>query len=143
MGFFNTIVNFLTVERGIKRKDFKFLDLVAIHLKDHGVRVSTQYNSTMLVVHNSFMGKWFGRNSAVYFEVLRFDDKACQVWRYSGAYRHNWLWKTDGSRGGSAPGYEGPLSLSVVSKGKPLVVCETTDPDCLDKILVSAREYFK
>lgn len=108
----------------------RLFDLASLHLKDHGYHVRLYRNSNMMVV---FKSRWRyfldNRVGSIAFEVGRADyknDRFTQVWYF-----------------GFGKKYALHAGTSVSGMEKPDLLCEVTDPFCMNRILEKTNEYYR
>lgn len=106
----------------------RFLDLVSLYLGENGYysRISNPGRYRLLVYRNWF--RYIVGSPSFVLEV-----SMPKVWRYGNPdaiYSRPY-------------GFEAPITGQVQSRNNPLLVCNVSDPDCLERILNSVDDFFR
>lgn len=109
----------------------RLLDLAIIHLQDHGYRVRSYRNNNMIVVFNGWW-QYFTHNRV---GTIAFEYGRSSIFSRSGPNTHIWHYGF-GKKWALHAGTDSHPSDS------PRVLCETSDPFCLDRILEKTNEYY-
>ena len=114
----------------------RLFDLSAIHLQDNGYYPRLYRGGNMMVVYTSRWKRFFDKRvGSVAFEIGRDTIWWNPIDPFNSEVGNIWTWgfgKANSLHAGS----------SSLSCEKPRVICKTSDPFALDRILEATNEYY-